>query len=95
MPDTRYAREIAKASTYDPAGSGEESRIERIFVKAKAVEEIRFSWWTNGNFRARPLDLPLPELVLLIARGMKSIDGQPSVLPPDFLEQVRKALPTA
>lgn len=90
MPNTKYAREIAKASTFDPAGLGEESRIERIYVKAKSTEEIRFSWWTNGNFRARPLDLPLEELVLLVARGIKN-----DVLPVDFLDQVNAALPSA
>lgn len=94
MPDTRYAKELAKARVHDPAGSGEESRIERIFVKAKATEEIRFSWWTNGKFRARPLDLPLSELVLLVARGMTIQAGETeAVLPPDFLDQVKASLP--
>lgn len=31
--------------------------LERIFTKARCVEEIRLAWWTNGNQATRPADI--------------------------------------
>ena len=63
MRDTNYAREIASADI-----GGE--RLERILVKESGVEEIRFSWWKNGRFTPRPLDLPEPELLDLMRKAI-------------------------
>src|SRR5262245_10774503 len=69
MPrDTPYAREIATAEVGDV-------RIERIFVKAendgRGQEEIRFAWWPGGNMANRPLDLPEPLLLQLMAEAIR------------------------
>lgn len=69
MRDTKYAREIATASL--PSGDSE-VRIERLFVKDPQQEEIRFSWWKNGQMMMRPLDLPEDELVQLIDLAIKN-----------------------
>lgn len=59
MRDTPYATELASAEV-------EDCRIERIFVKAQGQEEIRFSWWPDGNMANRPLDLSEPMLLELM-----------------------------
>ncbi len=64
MRDTEYAREIATFALGD-------NRIERLFVKEEQQEEIRFSWWPNGNMANRPLDVPEDLLVALIAGGIQ------------------------
>lgn len=64
MRDTEYARELATAEIG-------QSRIERLFVKDLGQEEIRFSWWKDGQMMARPLDLPEDELLELLALALK------------------------
>ena len=64
MRDTSYATERATAEVHD-------CRIERIFVKGEGQDEIRFSWWPDGNMANRPLDLPEPQLLELIAEAMR------------------------
>jgi hypothetical protein len=63
MRETSYAREIASA---DIGGC----RIERIHVKEADQEEIRFSWWKDGKFQARPLDLPEDDLLMLFGEAV-------------------------
>jgi hypothetical protein len=87
MRDTDYAKEIATVRIADPSGSGHESRMERLFIKAKGEEEIRFSWWTNGFMQARPLDLPENELAQLVGEGIAK-----GVLSPSFLTKVNEVL---
>ncbi len=58
MRDTDYATELATA---DINGC----RIERLHVKSLKQDEIRFSWWKDGNMTNRPLDLPERELLAL------------------------------
>jgi len=69
--DTPYARELASA---DLNGC----RIERLYVKGAGQDEIRFSWWKDGNMANRPLDLPEKDLLALfrlaIERGVFSDD---------------------
>ena len=60
MRDTPYATELRTAE--DAAGQ----RIERLYVKDAGREEIRFSWWKNGQIVIRPLDLPEDELLSLM-----------------------------
>jgi len=62
--DTRYARELARA---DIGGH----RIERLYVKARQEEEIRFSWWKDGRMQTGPLDLPEHELLPLFAAAIR------------------------
>jgi hypothetical protein len=64
MRDTAYATELASVAIGD-------NRIERLFVKDENQEEIRFSWWPNGNMANRPLDLPEEQLIALLARGIQ------------------------
>ena len=64
MRDTKYARELgAVAISYE---DGNEARLERLFVKEKDEEEIRFSWWRNGQMMRRPLDVPEADLMRLL-----------------------------
>ncbi|MCK5910345.1 MAG: hypothetical protein KAG62_10375 [Caulobacter sp.] len=65
MRNTSYAREIATAT--DSIGQS----IERIHVKDHDREEIRFSWWKDGNIVIRPLDLPESELLPLMRMAME------------------------
>lgn len=64
MRDTSYATELATAEVDD-------CRIERLFVKPEHQIEIRFSWWPEGNMANRPLDVPEPLLLQLIAEGIR------------------------
>jgi len=63
MRSTRYADEIASA---DEGGA----RIERLRIKATGADEIRFSWWKDGRFQARPLDLPEDDLLRLLRKAI-------------------------
>lgn len=81
MRDTDYAREIVTAR--DSIGQS----IERIFVKEHNQEEIRFSWWKNGNMVIRPLDLPESELLPLMQDAVRK-----GVFSPAFLKGLHEAL---
>jgi len=81
MRDTAYAREIATAS--DAVGQ----TIERIFVKEFQRDEIRFSWWQNGNLVIRPLDLPEEELLPLMCQAIRK-----GVFSAQFLKGLHEAL---
>src|SRR4029077_9325626 len=71
MRDTAYATEQISATL--PLDDGEhEARIERIFVKDEGEEEIRFSWWKNGNIVPRPLDLDENTLLDLFQRRISA-----------------------
>lgn len=64
MRDTPYARELKTAE--DRFGQ----KIERLYVKEAAREEIRFSWWKDGQLMIRPLDLPEDELLSLMSTAI-------------------------
>ena len=64
MRSTEYADEIAHA---DEGGA----RIARLKTKATGAEEIRFSWWKDGRFQARPLDLPEDDLLRLLRKAVE------------------------
>jgi hypothetical protein len=75
MRDTPYATELCPPGIIRLSDSdNEEGRIERILVKDSGQEEIRFSWWKNGNITPRPLDLCEDDLIKLlrdaVARGV-------------------------
>jgi len=63
MSDTAYAKQLAYADIND-------CRIERIHVKELDQVEIRFSWWPEGKFVPRPLDLPENDLLDLIREAI-------------------------
>lgn len=63
MRSTKYADEIASA---DEGGA----RIERLRIKSTGVDEIRFSWWKEGRFQPRPLDLPEDDLLRLLRKAI-------------------------
>lgn len=65
MRDTPYATELCPPGIIRWSES-EEGRIERILVKDSGQEEIRFSWWKNGNITPRPLDLSEDDLITLL-----------------------------
>ena len=64
LRSTAYADEIKTTSIGDV-------RLERLFVKDENQEEIRFSWWPNGNMANRPLDIPEATLIELLAKGVR------------------------
>ncbi|MCJ2061275.1 DUF4926 domain-containing protein [Methylobacterium sp. J-088] len=63
MRSTKYADEIASA---DEGGA----RIERLRIRSTGAAEIRFSWWKNGRFQPRPLDLPEDDLLRLLRKAI-------------------------
>lgn len=64
MRETAYANELKTAA--DIHGQ----RIERLYVKEKKRDEIRFSWWPEGRMANRPLDIPEDELLALMADAL-------------------------
>jgi hypothetical protein len=80
MREMRYEKELASA---DIAGH----RIERLHVNESGQEEIRFSWWKDGKFQARPLDLPEDQLLILFG---KAIDN--GVFTANFLAGLQRML---
>jgi hypothetical protein len=68
MRDTGYGKLISHSIL--PFENGEEARLERILIKSSGKEEIRLSWWKNGNIVPRPLDLSEDALWQLIAKGI-------------------------
>ena len=81
MRDTPYATEIATAS--DEWGH----TIERLFIKGQDREEIRFSYWKDGNITPRPLDLGEDDLLELIGRAIEQ-----SIFSDDFLRGLQTML---
>ena len=80
MPKPIYARKIAHVEV-------DECRIERIHVINLDQEEIRFSWWPNGRFVPKALDVTESHLLDLIGAAIK--DG---VFTPVFVAGLRKLL---
>lgn len=76
MRDTPYATEVATAEV-------DNCRIERLFVKPENQVEIRFSWWPEGNMANRPLDVPEPLLLRLMAEAIRQ-----KVFSDDFLSDL-------
>jgi len=70
LRDTDYATELARAVLTFP--SGDEARIERLFVKSQNQIEIRMSWWKDGKLQPRPLDLGEADFLKLIAKGIRA-----------------------
>ncbi|WP_125940046.1 hypothetical protein [Methylobacterium indicum] len=64
LRSTRYADELVSAG--DEGG-----RIERIHIHKLGTVEIRFSWWKNGHFQPRPLDVTEDELLPLIQEAIE------------------------
>ena len=60
-----------------------ECRIERLFVKPRLKETIRFSDWRGGHFNKRALDLPEDELLVLIGDAIAA-----RVFSPEFLAEL-------
>jgi hypothetical protein len=82
MRRTRYAEEIA-----EPADIGG-LRIERLRVFETGQEEIRFSWWKDGRFVPRPLDLSEDELLDLMRQAIL----ERRVFTPSFLDGLQRIL---
>ena len=70
MLNTEYAQELVPPAVLE-LGGGHEARLERIRIKETGVTEIRMSWWKDGRMVPRPLDLPEPDFVRLIAKGIR------------------------
>jgi hypothetical protein len=84
MRDTDYATELASAAVFDGES---EIRIERLYVKAVATEEIRFSWWESGRMLPRPADLPEGQLITLFRNAIAN-----NVFSAEFLADLKGLL---
>ncbi|MGD9816810.1 MAG: hypothetical protein AB7Q23_17150 [Hyphomonadaceae bacterium] len=80
MRDTKYAREIA-------TGAHRDFRIERLYIHEVHRPEIRFSWWPEGKFAPRPLDVTEDELLPLFQDAISK-----GVFTEAFLGQLRESL---
>ena len=85
MRDTAYATEHRTASFQFNAT--EEARIERIYVKEEEQIEIRFSWWKEGRFMVRPLDLSENDLLSLMQNAVTE-----GVFTPEFRMRLKDIL---
>ena len=62
-------------------------RIERLFVKARLRQAIRFSDWRNGRFKKHAMDIPEAELVVLLGDAIAA-----GVFSRDFLCELQNVL---
>ena len=69
LRDTVYARELVRATLDLPTGN--QARLERLYVKKRQREEVRFSWWKEGRMAQRPLDLTEDEFLDLLRVAIK------------------------
>lgn len=67
---TKYA-ELCSEARADLSG-GEELRVERIWVKKRQQEEIRWTWWKNGRMIPRPADMTEEQLIVLLDKGIEA-----------------------
>ena len=65
LTETDYCKQLCQPGRIEWPNTQEEGRIERIYVKSLEHEEIRFSWWKEGRFMTRPLDLPEADLLTM------------------------------
>lgn len=82
MRDTDYATEIARGSAR--LASGNEARIERLYLKENQREEIRFSWWKDDRLMLRPLDVTEDELLAVLKNAI-----QENVFSEHFISELR------
>ena len=92
MRQTNYLRETPYAGLIAEGrlsvGDGhDECRVERLYVKDRGSEEIRFSWWKNGALMMRPLDATEEELLGLFNEGIRA-----GVFTPNFIRRLRQLL---
>lgn len=91
MRDTKYAKELATA-VVKVTGKGSvnsELRVERLFIKEHERDEVRWSWWKDGNMANRPADMTEEQLLELVQRGMAK-----GVFSTDFLVALKNRVDT-
>ncbi len=86
MRETKYAREVREPGVIIWP-DGNEARIERLFVKERREEEIRFSWWKGGKMLVRPLDLTEGDLMTLFEDAIAK-----NVFTDEFIAGLRRLL---
>jgi hypothetical protein len=84
--ETDYAVELCEPGVRQ-FPSGAEARIEKLHIKETEEEEIRFSWWKNGNMVPRPLDLSEGDLIALFKDALSK-----DVFTPIFRLKLRSIL---
>ncbi|TJX12996.1 hypothetical protein E9840_11240 [Tissierella creatinini] len=67
---TKY-RLLVDAAEID-IGDNQVAKVEKIIVNETNQEEIRFSWWKDSRFQARPLDLPEGQWLELFHKAIES-----------------------
>jgi hypothetical protein len=84
--ETRYAKVLAEAVIGDQ--DGHQAKAERLFIKKEGTEELRFSWWYQGRFMPRPLDMEESEWVKLFREAIKE-----GVFTQEFIKNLKSILP--
>ncbi len=87
LKETRYVKELARAT--QPSGSSPKSlsAIERILVKKSKQVEIRFSSWQGAKMMPKALTLPESDLLPLLSEAIRT-----EVFSEEFLAGLRQAL---
>lgn len=85
LRDTDYAKELIRATVNFSEGS--EGRVERLFIKDRQREEVRFSWWKEGQIIMRPLDATEDQWLELFESALKE-----GVFSKDFRAKLRYML---
>jgi hypothetical protein len=83
---SKYADHLCEPGVHTFA-SGDQARIEKLKIKKTGEEEVRFSWWKNGNIVPRPLDLTEDDLILLFKDALSK-----DVFTPIFRKKLRSML---
>jgi hypothetical protein len=84
--ETKYAKILAEAVIGLP--EGHQAKAERLIVKAWGTEELRFSWWNQGRFMPRPLDMEESDWIELFREAI--MEG---VFTQEFIKNLKSILP--
>jgi hypothetical protein len=91
MSKTGYLRETKYAGLISEGilefADQQELRVERLHIKNRGTQEIRFSWWKNGGIIPRPMDATEDELINLFNKGIRA-----GVFTPNFCQRLKQLL---
>lgn len=69
--DTEHARELVPPAIVKLSDGEGEARIERLRIKSTGAVQLRLSWWLNGAFIPRPLELAEEDFLKLVAEAIR------------------------
>jgi hypothetical protein len=85
IKETRYAKVLAEAATADQ--DGHQAKAERLIIKKKGIEALRFSWWHQRRFMPRPLDMEESGWIELFREAIKE-----GVFTQEFIKNLKSIL---